>query len=192
MTLPDKDLDLRRVAVVGTSCSGKTTFARELAAALQVPTIELDALYWGPGWAEFPAAEFHELVQQRASAERWVSDGNYSMVRDVLWARATHVIWLNYSFAVVFSRALSRTVHWAVTQEELFSGNRESIRNSFFSLDSILVWVLRTFRRNRLRYAALRVTDEWKHIRFVEFRKPPAASEFLARCHAARNSQPAS
>ena len=45
------------------------------------------------------------------TADRWVIDGNYGKVRDVIWPRTTAVIWLlNYSFPVVFSRALGRAV----------------------------------------------------------------------------------
>jgi adenylate kinase family enzyme len=39
---------LRRVNVKGTSGSGKTTFAQELARRLDVPFVELDALHHGP------------------------------------------------------------------------------------------------------------------------------------------------
>ena len=185
MTTAVWNFDLRRVAVVGTSCCGKTVFARELSNVLQVPHIELDALYWQPHWVERPVAEFRDLVERQASAERWVADGNYSIVRGILWRRATEVVWLNYPFALVFWRALSRTVLRIVTNEELFSGNRESLRQSFFSRGSILLWVLQTFRRNRSKYSALQTSDEWKHIRFCEFRRASQASEFLSQCRIA-------
>jgi len=35
-----------RIAVVGTSGSGKTTLARRLAAGLDLPFVELDAINW--------------------------------------------------------------------------------------------------------------------------------------------------
>jgi hypothetical protein len=47
-------MDLRRVAVVGTSCAGKATFAAALATKLQIPHIELDALHWRAGWIPVP------------------------------------------------------------------------------------------------------------------------------------------
>lgn len=172
---------LRRTVVVGTSCSGKTTFARKLSSALGVNHIELDTLYWKPDWVESSTDEFRNRVERAAAADRWVADGNYTKARDLLWARATDVIWLNYSLPVVFKRALSRTVRRAVTQQELFAGNRETLRRSFFSRDSILLWVLTTFRKNRRRYAALRTAQEWRHIRFTELRSSSAAEEFLAR-----------
>ena len=40
--------DLTRVVVVGTTCSGKTTYAGRLARALGAQHVELDALYWLP------------------------------------------------------------------------------------------------------------------------------------------------
>ena len=108
--------DLQRVAVVGTSCSGKTTFADSLSVILGIPHIELDALYWQPGWMERPPAEFCTLVEKETSGNRWVSDGNYSTVREIVWGRATDVVWLNYSFPLVFSRALRRSISRACDQ----------------------------------------------------------------------------
>jgi adenylate kinase family enzyme len=88
-------MDLRRVAVVGTSCSGKTTFAAALADQQQAAHIELDALHWRPGWVEAPLTAFRSDVAAAVAAERWVCDGNYGKVRDLVLGRATAVIWLN-------------------------------------------------------------------------------------------------
>ncbi len=101
------NLRLERVIIVGTSCCGKTTFSRRLAEILKQPHIELDALYWGPNWVAKPADEFRRLVENAVSRDRWVVDGNYGLVRDVIWPKATLVIWLNYDFIVVFRRAHS-------------------------------------------------------------------------------------
>ena len=93
--------EIARVVVIGTSCVGKTTFARSLARVLSFPHVELDALYWQPHWVPRPSEEFRKLVAQELSQGCWVTDGNYSVVRDLVWSRATIVIWLNYSFSIV-------------------------------------------------------------------------------------------
>ncbi|MFH2038631.1 MAG: hypothetical protein ABIJ65_04275 [Chloroflexota bacterium] len=173
--------DFQRTAVVGTSCSGKTTFARELAAILGVPHIELDALFWLPGWKETPIDEFRTRVEQETCSECWVVDGNYSQVRDIVWSQATGIIWLNYSFPLVFWQALKRTIRRAFTRQELFSGNRESFRKTFFSHDSILLWVLKSFRKNRLKYTNLKDSPDWQHLHFTEFRHPSQATSFLSQ-----------
>lgn len=174
--------EFQRIAAIGTSCVGKTTFARKLAACLGIYHLELDTLFWQPGWVERPATEFRLLVEQATSAERWVADGNYSSVRDIVWRRATDIIWLDYSFPIIIFRALSRTVHRILTREELFSGNKESFRQSFFSRNSIIFWILKTFRRNRVKYASLKKSEEWRHIKFWEFKHPSEASTFLSQC----------
>ena len=76
-------ITLERVVIIGSSCSGKTTMAKGVAAALEVPHIELDALHWLPDWQELPDGEFRGLVSSAVAAERWVVDGNYNMVRDI-------------------------------------------------------------------------------------------------------------
>lgn len=84
---------LRRVVVIGTSCSGKTTFASRLAGILDSKHIELDAIHWLPHWTPRPAEEFQRMVGQEVDAENWVVDGNYGMARGIVWPRATALIW---------------------------------------------------------------------------------------------------
>src|SRR5437660_8617310 len=134
--------DMARVVVIGTSCSGKTTFAHSLARVLRSPHIELDALHWQPNWVERPADEFRAFTAQAVSQECWVTDGNYGIVREIIWSRATTVIWFNYAFRVVLWRALTRTLRRTLTKEQLYAGNRESLRMALFSRDSILWWVV--------------------------------------------------
>ena len=45
-----------RIVVVGTSGVGKTTLAKDIAAALAIPHVELDALHWDPGWTAMSIA----------------------------------------------------------------------------------------------------------------------------------------
>ena len=58
--------------------------ARRVAAILQAPHIERDAIHWLPGWQERDDDEFRELTQAAVVADRWVVDGNYAMVRDIV------------------------------------------------------------------------------------------------------------
>jgi adenylate kinase family enzyme len=174
--MPD---ELRRVAVVGTSGAGKTTFAHSLAQRLGVSHVELDALYWGPRWTPRPAEEFRQQVAEALAAPSWVCDGNYSVVRDLVWARATALVWLDYSFARVFARAVLRTLRRTATREELFGGNRESLRGAL-DPDWIPWWVIRTFRRRRRELPALLQSPAFSHLHAIVFRTPRDAAGFLA------------
>jgi adenylate kinase family enzyme len=99
-----------RIVVVGTSGAGKTTMAREIAAALDLPCIELDRLNWNPNWealCETDPNEFVRRVSEAIAANAWVSDGNYDLVRDLIWRRGTHLIWLDYGRGLVMYRVIS-------------------------------------------------------------------------------------
>ena len=58
-------------------------------------------------------------VSGAIAAPAWALDGNYGKVRDIVWRQATHLIWLDYSFPLVFWRIFSRTVRRAILREEL-------------------------------------------------------------------------
>jgi adenylate kinase family enzyme len=168
-----------RVVVIGTSCVGKTTFARSLAGVLNLPHVELDALYWQPNWIPRPSEEFRALTAEALAQDCWVTDGNYGAVRDLVWSRATTVIWLNYGFPTVLWRAVTRTLRRVLTREELFSPNRESLRMAFFTRESILWWVLTTFHRRGKQYGRLFDSKTFHHLAYAEFRQPSEAKNFL-------------
>jgi hypothetical protein len=98
-----------------------------------------------------------------------------------VWSRATTVIWLNYDFPTVLWRALARTLRRAITREELFAGNRESLRMAFLSRESLLWWVLMTYHRRRKQYRRLFDAATFSQLTYVEFRKPSEADHFLER-----------
>jgi adenylate kinase family enzyme len=179
-------VSLERVVVVGTSCAGKTTFARQLAAVIGALNIELDSLYWGPNWTPVPLEQFRAAVDAATAGPRWVCDGNYSVVRDITWRRATAVVWLNFSLRVVFTRALRRTIGRCARQTELFAGNRETFRLSFLSRDSILWWVITTHRQRLREYPKLFADPEHARLRVIELRSPADARAVLAKLAEAR------
>jgi adenylate kinase family enzyme len=120
---------VKRVSVVGNSGSGKSTLARALATRLGVPHIELDALNHQSGWQRLPAVEFRERIDTATAAGGWVVDGNYSAVRDLVWARADTVAWLDPPRRTVMRQVVWRSVHRVAMRVELWNGNRERWRN---------------------------------------------------------------
>src|SRR5213592_4503069 len=89
-----------RILILGRTGSGKTTLARELAAALRVPHVELDSLYFGPQFSTAPLALLRERTSAAIAGERWVTDGNKRAVRDLVWPRADTIVWLDYSLGI--------------------------------------------------------------------------------------------
>jgi shikimate kinase len=163
----------RRIAVVGVSGSGKTTLARQLAARLGLAHVELDALYWEPGWAPAQRAIFRERATQVFRGDAWVVDGNHPEVRDIIWSRADMAVWLDYSLPLVMWRLTRRTFRRCATHEELWNGNQErSLSAHFFTRKSIFLWALRTYELRRREYPVLFATPEYAHVRPVHLCSP--------------------
>jgi len=160
---------VRRVSVVGVSGSGKTTTAVAIADRLGVPYIELDGIFHQPGWTSLDDEEFARRVATATSGDGWVVDGNYSRIRDVVWSRADTVVVLDLPRWRVMSQLLARTVRRGVTGEELWAGNRESLRNLIRREPerNILLWSWTNHARNRARYRAAPADPRWAHLRFL-------------------------
>lgn len=172
-------MSLRRIVVVGTTGSGKTTMAGRLSARLGIPHTELDALNWGPAWQMRPPEEFRAAVEQATRGETWVVDGNYSRAREIIWPRADTVIWLDYPLPLILWRLWWRTLRRGILRQELWSGNRERLRTHFFTRDSLFLWALQTYRRRRREYPQLLRKPEYSHLKLVHLRSPRMAEMWL-------------
>ena len=170
----------QRISVVGTTGSGKTTVARTISNRLQLPYIELDALYWEENWTGVSDQVFRERVEMAIQADRWVVDGNYSRIRHLVWARADTVVYLDYSFGRTFWQLIMRTIRRSIQQEELWHGNRESMRKSIFNRKSILLWMIQTYGRRRRQYAVLMQQPENAHLNFIHLKTVRMTNEWLS------------
>jgi adenylate kinase family enzyme len=160
---------VRRISVTGGSGSGKTTLGRALAKRLGVPFIELDSIFHQPDWQPLPVEEFRSRVAAAAANDGWVIDGNYSKVRDLVWARADTVIWFDLPRSTVMRQVITRTLRRAITRQELWNGNRERPL-SLLRLDpnkSIIRWAWTSHGRQTER-CALAATDPTNaHLNFI-------------------------
>lgn len=169
-----------RINVIGTSGSGKTTFSRQLAEILNIPFIEMDALYWGPNWRPAEEEDFHFRLSEALSKPDWVLDGNYSRTTQLKWKRVEAVIWLDFSFPRTLFQAISRAGQRLRSQQELWpdTGNRESLR-MLFSKDSIVLWTITSYRSRKQKIHSWMRDPTYQHIQFHQLRSPQDAAAFL-------------
>jgi adenylate kinase family enzyme len=178
---------VRRVSVVGCSGSGKSTLAGELAHVLGGAHLELDGVFHQPGWVPLPEDEFRRVVAAATDVDCWVMDGNYSAVRPLVWARADTVVWLDLPKRTVMRQVVWRTLRRGVTRQELWNGNRESLRN-FLTWDpkeSVISWAWHNHAKYRDRYGAAAADPAYAHLTFIRLTSRRAITRFLTE--AARN-----
>ena len=170
----------RRVAVVGTTGSGKTVLARRLAGILGARHVELDALHWEPGWVPAPGPVFRARVDAALTGDRWVCDGNYHLAREIVWGRANELVWLDYSLGLILFRLLKRTTRRLFTREELWNGNREG-GHAFVGRDSLFLWALKTYWRRKREYRALLQDPAYRHLEVVRLMSPAETEGWVRR-----------
>ncbi|MEW5684945.1 MAG: hypothetical protein AB1942_08510 [Pseudomonadota bacterium] len=174
-----------RVTVSGTSGSGKTTFAGRLAEAIGVRHIQLDAINWLPNWYDLhrnDPEEFQRRVAAAAADEAWVSCGNYSKVRPIILARATHAVWLDYPRRVVMSRVIRRSFDRAWSGKELWpgTGNSETFMR-WLDPEHPIRWAWDTWAQRRARIAVEMADPALAHLRKHHLTDPRQAAPLIAR-----------
>ncbi len=178
----------KRIAVVGTTGSGKTTLACQLAQQLGYPHIEMDSLHWGPNWTEVPRDVFRARVDEALRDDNWVIDGNYGKARDIVWSRADTLVWLDYGLPVIFWRLFWRTFKRIVTKEKLWSGNQERWKDQL-AHDSLFLWVLTSRPRHRRDYPQLLASPEYAHLQVVHLHSPREADEWMKSINQRQNNE---
>lgn len=168
-----------RIVVVGVTGCGKTVTAIQLARVLAIHHIELDALHWQPNWVMTELQIFRQLVVQACSGPAWVTDGNYGKASDLIWARATTLVWLDYSLPVILWQLIWRTLKRVITREELWNGNRETLRGAFFCKDSLFLWALQTHPRYRRAYPLAFASPENAHLQVIHLRSRRESADWL-------------
>ncbi|MBO1075179.1 AAA family ATPase [Roseomonas marmotae] len=172
-----------RIVVIGISGAGKTSLARQLAQEMQVPHIELDALYWEPGWTAAAPAAFTARAESASAGPAWVADGNYRVVRPLLWARATHLVWLDYPRPLIMARVIRRSVARLLGRRELWNGNRERWRN-LLEPGHPIRWAWTQWRPWRQGVEVALAGGAYPHLAVLRLRHPrelPAARATLVR-----------
>ncbi|MEZ5357488.1 MAG: shikimate kinase [Candidatus Zixiibacteriota bacterium] len=172
---------LKRIYIIGTSGCGKTTLGRQLAEALRCEHRQLDEFYWNPGWQPVENEVFLERLNAFVAQDSWILDGNFRRYHPYILPRATMIIWLDYSFPRIMYRIIKRTFVRSVKKEQLYNGNFETIRKGFFSLDSIILWAVKTFGQHRRVYPELERERKAAGEVFIRFSHPRQAEEFLVK-----------
>jgi len=175
-----------RILILGRTGSGKTTLARELAAALDMPHVELDSLYFGPDFSTAPLDVLRERTTAAIAGERWVTDGNKRAVRDLVWPRADTVIWLDYGFHVsawrLAKRARARTS--ALSAQAARTGSRSGVPKQMLAAARGVSKALRSHRGQRREYPRLFAQPANRHLAVARLRSPAATRKWLARVSA--------
>jgi len=98
----------KRIMVIGSSGSGKSTTARRIGEITGLPVFHMDNLWWLPGWQPRDPDEMYAMHTDIIAQPEWVFDGNYSSTRDERMQRADTVIFLDFHRTTCLWRVIKR------------------------------------------------------------------------------------
>jgi adenylate kinase family enzyme len=121
---------MKRILVIGTSGTGKSTLAQRLSNILRLPFFATDHFYWESGWKTTTDDKVLQQVKDVIHREAWILDGNFDNERELVWKQADCIIWLDYSLPTICRRIVFRNFLWAMTRQSIWSGNRMTLRRA--------------------------------------------------------------
>ena len=160
---------MRRVAIIASaSGNGKTTLGRALAARLDVPFVELDALVHGPNWQETSDEDLRRQIEPVMRQDGWVIDGTYlRKLGTLVLDGADTIVWLDLPTRVWVSRLLKRSARRLSGREPMWNENKESLKNIFWGRESLFGYALtqqpirrREWPRTLARYSVVRLRSQ--------------------------------
>lgn len=170
---------MKRIVIIGTTGSGKTTLGENLGRILNVPVADLDVLNWENDWQEAPLAVFEERVIDATSGEGWIITGNYSRVQHLIWDKADTIIWLDYSFLVNLWRLSKRTWGRVMGKKLLWNTNNRETWGRVIGKDSIIRWFFKTYQRRKQETPKILAQPENQHLTIIHHQHPKDTERFL-------------
>lgn len=163
---------MKRVVVIGSGGSGKSTFAKQLSERTGIDVIHLDREYWRPNWEKTPVDEWEAKVAEMTSKDSWIMDGNFGGTRKMRMQACDTVIFLDLPRYVCIYRILKRTVlYYGKTRPDMADGCKERLDLEFF------LWVWNYPNRGRRRIISELEGCSEKNV--IVLRSRTAASKFL-------------
>jgi adenylate kinase family enzyme len=172
---------MKKVLVIGSGGSGKSTFATRLGELLGIEVIHLDQFYWRPGWVETPKSEWLKTVERLVRKDSWIIDGNYSGSLEMRLAACDTVIFLDIARSVCIWRLLKRVVRYRKkSRPDMAEGCTER-----FNLEFVR-WVWNYSSRTKPK-VLVRLKENAARKRIVHLHSSSEVEKFLANSGGARS-----
>jgi len=87
----------KKIAIVGISGSGKSTFSRRLSDKTKLPIIHLDRFFWKGNWEAVPEPQYITEHESIIKGDAWIIEGYINKKMAERLANADMVLYLDYS-----------------------------------------------------------------------------------------------
>ena len=158
-----------RILILGCPGSGKSTFARALAARTGLPVVHLDNIWWRADGTHVSREAFDRALDGLLRGEQWIMDGNYRRTMEVRPRAADTAIFLDYPESVCMDGIRARV-----------GQPRPDMPWTEQSLDPELVALVQNYRRDD-RPALLSLLQKYPEKQSLIFTARQEAEQWLSQ-----------
>uniref|UniRef100_UPI00402AF8C1 DNA topology modulation protein n=1 Tax=Bacillus sp. DX2.2 TaxID=3073452 RepID=UPI00402AF8C1 len=174
---------MKKVVIIGSGGSGKSTFAKELGKIINIPVFHLDSLYWGPNWTKTPTLEWKEKQNNYMKKTKWIIDGNFSSTLDMRIMAADTIIFLDLSRYICLFRAFKRSIKdYGKTRSDMGNECYEKFDVKF------LKWIWDFPNKGRKKIISKLDTVDTTNKRIIILKSPKEVQKFLSDLMVQNNS----
>ena len=137
----------KRIMIIGSAGSGKSTAARLIGEKLGWPVFHMDReVFWLPGWTERARDDQLRQVERIVALDAWVFEGSNSRTYHVREARAELLLWLDTPLPLRLWRVIRRNIRQrGKTRDDMADGCAEQLS----MLPGFLWFILSTYRSSQ-------------------------------------------
>jgi adenylate kinase family enzyme len=132
-------LKYKKILIIGTSASGKTTFAKKLKEKLNLPLYYMDEIIWKPNWVYVGDQETSSEIKEIINKDNWILEGWIFTTKEVtqkVFDKSDIIIYINNNSFISCFRYVKRFLKHRKNPRPEIPGCLEK-----FSLESLLnIW----------------------------------------------------
>ncbi len=164
---------MKKILIIGSGGSGKTTLAQRLGEKTGIKVIHLDTLYWKPNWVRTDNDDWDTTVTELIAGDEWIMDGNYSRSMKLRMPAADTVIFLDLPRAICLWRMCRRVMrYYGKNRPDMAAGCNEKFDLEF------LLWIWNYPNRTKPKVEALLKNFQDK-IKVIRLRSTKEVENFI-------------
>ena len=164
-----------KIAVIGHSSSGKSTFSKRLAQVYQLPVLHIDKIFFEPNWVERDPAVVESEIRAFMASKHWIIDGFYRKLATERFEEADQIFVFNFNrFKCLYGAIVRRLKYHNQNRDSVCVGCKERLNPSF------IWWILFGGRKRDSRQLLKRFEQEHKD-KIVIFKTRKQANQYLRK-----------
>jgi len=99
---------MKKIVIIGSPGTGKTTLAKDLGSLLKIKVFHLDRLFWQSGWKRKTRDTRIDILQNLVQERQWIIEGTYLNSSETRFEAADTIIFLDIPALVCLRRIIKR------------------------------------------------------------------------------------